>query len=152
MARLFQSISSEAGTQFIYTTFRSEIVHDTDRYYSVLFRNKNSTRKADITNIPIPHIISRPNDNHFTRTLMVCFIDIPEHLKREVSSVDGRFFHGCPPYFFGHCHHDCQHTFIFSFLYPFLSTHQRGWMMHTCTEYARTNLSGLSPKGPRTRG
>ncbi|KAI1504181.1 condensin complex component SMC3 [Biscogniauxia marginata] len=43
VAGLLQSISSEAGTQFICTTFRPEIVHVADRCYGVLFRNKNST-------------------------------------------------------------------------------------------------------------
>ncbi|OTA93275.1 hypothetical protein M434DRAFT_395835 [Hypoxylon sp. CO27-5] len=43
VAGLLQSISSEAGTQFICTTFRPEIVHVADRCYGVLFRNKYST-------------------------------------------------------------------------------------------------------------
>ncbi|KAI2785258.1 RecF/RecN/SMC protein [Daldinia loculata] len=43
VAGLLQSISAEAGTQFICTTFRPEIVHVADRCYGVLFRNKNST-------------------------------------------------------------------------------------------------------------
>ncbi|KAI1489336.1 condensin complex component SMC3 [Biscogniauxia mediterranea] len=43
VAGLLESISSEAGTQFICTTFRPEIVHVADRCYGVLFRNKNST-------------------------------------------------------------------------------------------------------------
>ncbi|KAL7626667.1 Structural maintenance of chromosomes protein 3 [Parahypoxylon ruwenzoriense] len=43
VAGLLQSISTEAGTQFICTTFRPEIVHVADRCYGVLFRNKNST-------------------------------------------------------------------------------------------------------------
>ncbi|KAI1212329.1 RecF/RecN/SMC protein [Annulohypoxylon truncatum] len=43
VAGLLQSISSEAGTQFICTTFRPEIVHVADRCYGVLFRNKFST-------------------------------------------------------------------------------------------------------------
>jgi len=43
VAGLLESISQEAGTQFICTTFRPEIVHVADRCYGVLFRNKNST-------------------------------------------------------------------------------------------------------------
>ncbi|KAI1094385.1 RecF/RecN/SMC protein [Rostrohypoxylon terebratum] len=43
VAGLLQSISAEAGTQFICTTFRPEIVHVADRCYGVLFRNKFST-------------------------------------------------------------------------------------------------------------
>ncbi|KAI1082260.1 condensin complex component SMC3 [Whalleya microplaca] len=42
VAGLLESISKEAGTQFICTTFRPEIVHVADRCYGVLFRNKNS--------------------------------------------------------------------------------------------------------------
>ncbi|ORY69792.1 RecF/RecN/SMC [Pseudomassariella vexata] len=42
VAGLLQSISTEAGTQFICTTFRPEIVHVADKCYGVLFRNKNS--------------------------------------------------------------------------------------------------------------
>lgn len=43
VASLLQSISDTAGTQFICTTFRPEIVHVADKCYGVLFRNKNST-------------------------------------------------------------------------------------------------------------
>ncbi|RYO84730.1 hypothetical protein DL762_005511 [Monosporascus cannonballus] len=43
VAGLLESISKEAGTQFICTTFRPEIVHVADKCYGVLFRNKNST-------------------------------------------------------------------------------------------------------------
>ncbi|KAI0200719.1 putative chromosome segregation protein SudA [Astrocystis sublimbata] len=43
VAGLLQSISDTAGTQFICTTFRPEIVHVADKCYGVLFRNKNST-------------------------------------------------------------------------------------------------------------
>ncbi|KAI0396964.1 putative chromosome segregation protein SudA [Xylariaceae sp. FL0594] len=43
VAALLQSISDTAGTQFICTTFRPEIVHVADKCYGVLFRNKNST-------------------------------------------------------------------------------------------------------------
>ncbi|KAH7037928.1 RecF/RecN/SMC [Microdochium trichocladiopsis] len=43
VAGLLDSISKEAGTQFICTTFRPEIVLVADRCYGVLFRNKNST-------------------------------------------------------------------------------------------------------------
>ncbi|KAI0481489.1 putative chromosome segregation protein SudA [Xylaria cf. heliscus] len=43
VAGLLQSISDIAGTQFICTTFRPEIVHVADKCYGVLFRNKNST-------------------------------------------------------------------------------------------------------------
>lgn len=42
VAELLRSISNEAGTQFICTTFRPEIVHVADKCYGVLFRNKNS--------------------------------------------------------------------------------------------------------------
>ncbi|KAK8117543.1 uncharacterized protein PG998_005824 [Apiospora kogelbergensis] len=42
VASLLESISKEAGTQFIITTFRPEIVHVADKCYGVLFRNKNS--------------------------------------------------------------------------------------------------------------
>lgn len=43
VASLLVSTSKEAGTQFICTTFRPEIVHVADKCYGVLFRNKNST-------------------------------------------------------------------------------------------------------------
>ncbi|KAI1268698.1 putative chromosome segregation protein SudA [Xylariaceae sp. FL1019] len=43
VAGLLESISATAGTQFICTTFRPEIVHVADKCYGVLFRNKNST-------------------------------------------------------------------------------------------------------------
>ncbi|KAI0166480.1 putative chromosome segregation protein SudA [Xylariaceae sp. FL1272] len=43
VAGLLESISTTAGTQFICTTFRPEIVHVADKCYGVLFRNKNST-------------------------------------------------------------------------------------------------------------
>ncbi|KAI0455664.1 putative chromosome segregation protein SudA [Xylaria acuta] len=43
VAGLLQSISDTAGTQFICTTFRPEIVHVANKCYGVLFRNKNST-------------------------------------------------------------------------------------------------------------
>jgi structural maintenance of chromosome 3 (chondroitin sulfate proteoglycan 6) len=43
VAALLDSISKEAGTQFICTTFRAEIVHVADKCYGVLFRNKNSS-------------------------------------------------------------------------------------------------------------
>ncbi|KAI0127705.1 RecF/RecN/SMC [Xylariales sp. AK1849] len=43
VASLLESISKEAGTQFICTTFRPEIVHIADKCYGVLFRNKNSS-------------------------------------------------------------------------------------------------------------
>ncbi|TGJ78932.1 hypothetical protein E0Z10_g9832 [Xylaria hypoxylon] len=43
VAGLLQSISDTAGTQFICTTFRPEIVLVADKCYGVLFRNKNST-------------------------------------------------------------------------------------------------------------
>ncbi|KAH9900564.1 condensin complex component SMC3 [Xylariomycetidae sp. FL2044] len=43
VAGLLESISKEAGTQFICTTFRPEIVLVADKCYGVLFRNKNST-------------------------------------------------------------------------------------------------------------
>jgi structural maintenance of chromosome 3 (chondroitin sulfate proteoglycan 6) len=42
VAGLLQSISKEAGTQFICTTFRPEIVLVADKCYGVTFRNKNS--------------------------------------------------------------------------------------------------------------
>lgn len=43
VAALLDTISKEAGTQFICTTFRPEIVRVADKCYGVLFRNKNST-------------------------------------------------------------------------------------------------------------
>ncbi|KAI1337754.1 condensin complex component SMC3 [Xylariaceae sp. FL0016] len=43
VAGLLESISKEAGTQFICTTFRPEIVLVADKCYGVLFRAKNST-------------------------------------------------------------------------------------------------------------
>jgi structural maintenance of chromosome 3 (chondroitin sulfate proteoglycan 6) len=42
VAGLLDSISKEAGTQFICTTFRPEIVLIADKCYGVTFRNKNS--------------------------------------------------------------------------------------------------------------
>ncbi|KAH8653434.1 putative chromosome segregation protein SudA [Xylariales sp. PMI_506] len=42
VAGLLESISKDAGTQFICTTFRPEIVHVADKCYGVSFRNKNS--------------------------------------------------------------------------------------------------------------
>lgn len=42
VAGLLDSISKEAGTQFICTTFRPEIVLVADKCYGVTFRNKNS--------------------------------------------------------------------------------------------------------------
>ncbi|KKA28327.1 hypothetical protein TD95_004528 [Thielaviopsis punctulata] len=42
VAALLQSISRDAGTQFICTTFRPEIVHTADKAYGVTFRNKTS--------------------------------------------------------------------------------------------------------------
>ncbi|KAI5465707.1 condensin complex component SMC3 [Mariannaea sp. PMI_226] len=42
VAALLDSISNEAGTQFICTTFRPEIVHVADKCYGVTFRNKTS--------------------------------------------------------------------------------------------------------------
>lgn len=42
VAELLQSLSKEAGTQFICTTFRPEIVHVADKCYGVTFRNKSS--------------------------------------------------------------------------------------------------------------
>jgi structural maintenance of chromosome 3 (chondroitin sulfate proteoglycan 6) len=43
VAALLQSISREAGTQFICTTFRPEIVHVADKCYGVTFRSKTSS-------------------------------------------------------------------------------------------------------------
>jgi structural maintenance of chromosome 3 (chondroitin sulfate proteoglycan 6) len=43
VAALLQSISREAGTQFICTTFRPEIVHVADKCYGVTFHNKTSS-------------------------------------------------------------------------------------------------------------
>ncbi|PKS10346.1 hypothetical protein jhhlp_002097 [Lomentospora prolificans] len=43
VAALLDSISKEAGTQFICTTFRPEIVHVADKCYGVTFRNKTSS-------------------------------------------------------------------------------------------------------------
>ncbi|KFA63402.1 hypothetical protein S40285_06593 [Stachybotrys chlorohalonatus IBT 40285] len=43
VAALLESISNEAGTQFICTTFRPEIVHVADKCYGVTFRNKTSS-------------------------------------------------------------------------------------------------------------
>lgn len=43
VASLLQSISDQAGTQFICTTFRPEIVHVADKSYGVTFRNKTSS-------------------------------------------------------------------------------------------------------------
>ena len=42
VAGLLQSLSKEAGTQFICTTFRPEIVQVADKCYGVTFRNKSS--------------------------------------------------------------------------------------------------------------
>lgn len=43
VASLLQSTSRDAGTQFICTTFRPEIVLVADKCYGVTFRNKSST-------------------------------------------------------------------------------------------------------------
>jgi len=43
VASLLESISREAGTQFICTTFRPEIVLVADKCYGVTFRNKMSS-------------------------------------------------------------------------------------------------------------
>lgn len=43
VASLLESISNEAGTQFICTTFRPEIVHIADKCYGVTFRSKTSS-------------------------------------------------------------------------------------------------------------
>ncbi|SPO01011.1 related to SMC3 - required for structural maintenance of chromosomes [Cephalotrichum gorgonifer] len=43
VAALLESISKEAGTQFICTTFRPEIVHIADKCYGVTFHNKTSS-------------------------------------------------------------------------------------------------------------
>ncbi|KAK9436113.1 RecF/RecN/SMC [Metarhizium brunneum] len=43
VAALLESISNEAGTQFICTTFRPEIVHVADKCYGVTFHNKTSS-------------------------------------------------------------------------------------------------------------
>lgn len=43
VAALLESISNEAGTQFICTTFRPEILHIADKCYGVTFRNKTSS-------------------------------------------------------------------------------------------------------------
>ncbi|KAK2591226.1 Structural maintenance of chromosomes protein 3 [Conoideocrella luteorostrata] len=43
VAALLESISNEAGTQFICTTFRPEIVHVADKCYGVTFRDKTSS-------------------------------------------------------------------------------------------------------------
>ena len=43
VAALLDSISKDAGTQFICTTFRPEIVHVADKCYGVTFRNKTSS-------------------------------------------------------------------------------------------------------------
>ena len=42
VAELLQTLSKEAGTQFICTTFRPEIVNVADKCYGVTFRNKSS--------------------------------------------------------------------------------------------------------------
>jgi structural maintenance of chromosome 3 (chondroitin sulfate proteoglycan 6) len=42
VAALLDSISKDAGTQFICTTFRPEIVLVANKCYGVTFRNKNS--------------------------------------------------------------------------------------------------------------
>ncbi|KAI0023216.1 condensin complex component SMC3 [Xylariomycetidae sp. FL0641] len=56
VAGLLQSISREAGTQFICTTFRPEIVHVADRCYGVLFRNKNSTINCVSTDLALDFV------------------------------------------------------------------------------------------------
>ncbi|WQF76165.1 Putative structural maintenance of chromosomes protein [Colletotrichum destructivum] len=43
VASLLESISQDAGTQFICTTFRPEIVHIADKCYGVTFHNKTSS-------------------------------------------------------------------------------------------------------------
>ena len=43
VASLLESISEEAGTQFICTTFRPEIVRVADKCYGVTFTNKTSS-------------------------------------------------------------------------------------------------------------
>ena len=43
VAALLEAISSEAGTQFICTTFRPEIVHVANKCYGVTFHNKTSS-------------------------------------------------------------------------------------------------------------
>ena len=48
VAALLQSISRDAGTQFICTTFRPEIVHVANKCYGVTFRQKTSEiQRAD---------------------------------------------------------------------------------------------------------
>lgn len=43
VAALLDSISREAGTQFICTTFRPEIVYKANKCYGVTFHNKTSS-------------------------------------------------------------------------------------------------------------
>jgi len=43
VASLLESISGDAGTQFICTTFRPEIVRVADKCYGVTFTNKTSS-------------------------------------------------------------------------------------------------------------
>jgi len=43
VAGLLESISTDAGTQFICTTFRPEIVRVADKCYGVTFTNKTSS-------------------------------------------------------------------------------------------------------------
>jgi len=43
VAALLVAISAKAGTQFICTTFRPEIVHVADRCYGVTFTDKTSS-------------------------------------------------------------------------------------------------------------
>ena len=43
VAALLESISKEAGTQFICTTFRPEMLHVAEKCYGVSFRQKAST-------------------------------------------------------------------------------------------------------------
>ncbi len=43
VAQLLESISHGAGTQFICTTFRPEIVYVADKCYGVTFTNKTSS-------------------------------------------------------------------------------------------------------------
>ncbi|KAI1330420.1 putative chromosome segregation protein SudA [Xylariaceae sp. FL0255] len=56
VADLLKSISSTAGTQFICTTFRPEIVHVADKCYGVLFRNKNSTINCVSTDMALDFV------------------------------------------------------------------------------------------------
>jgi structural maintenance of chromosome 3 (chondroitin sulfate proteoglycan 6) len=43
VAGLLEATSKDAGTQFICTTFRPEIVHIADKCYGVTFHNKTSS-------------------------------------------------------------------------------------------------------------